>query len=79
MTAQQDTTPATERITLDQIKHRAEAVKDLAVSDAKATVSAALDTDATRTLFMIAGIVVVAASMAFYLGSHSRPTITPEP
>ncbi len=79
MSAKQDITQSAERITLDQIKHRAEAVKELAVSDAKSTVSAVLDTDATRTLFMVAGIVVVAASLAFYLGARTRPTIPSEP
>jgi hypothetical protein len=67
-----------ERITLDDIKHRAEAVKDLAVSDAKASVAAVIDTDATRTLLIVAGVVLVAASLAFYLGSQTRPTITPD-
>lgn len=59
-----------ERITLDDIKHRAETVKDLAVSDVKAAVGRVVSEDATRTLLIVAGVVVAAASIAYVLGSR---------
>lgn len=64
-------TPAPERVTLDDIKHRAEAVKDLAVSDAKEAVGRVISDDATRTLLIVAGVVVAVASVAYLLGSRS--------
>jgi hypothetical protein len=71
MSARRETTPPAERITLDQIVHRAEEVKAMAVTDVKSSVAEVLDSNETRTLLMVAGLVVFAASMAFYLGSRA--------
>lgn len=60
-----------DRITLDDIKHRAETVKDLAVSDAKEAVGRIISDDATRTLLIVAGVVVAAASIAYLIGTRS--------
>ena len=60
-----------ERITLDDLKHRAEQVKDLAVSDAKDAVATAFDTSEVRTLLIAAGVVVAVASIAFFLGTRA--------
>jgi len=65
-----DTEPA-EKITLEDLKHRAGQVKDLAVTETKSAVSSALDTSEVKTLLMIAGVVVVAASVAFFLGART--------
>lgn len=64
-------TPPAERITLDDIKHRAGQVKDLAVTETKSAVASVIDTNETKTLLIIAGVVVVAASLAFFLGARS--------
>ncbi len=60
-----------ERITLDDLKHRAEQVKDLAVNDARDAVATAFDTSEARTLLFAAGVVVAIASIAFFLGARS--------
>jgi hypothetical protein len=60
-----------ERITLDDLKHRAEVVKDLAVTDTKSAVAAVLDTNETKTLLIVAGVVIAVASIAFFLGTRS--------
>lgn len=74
-------TPAEERITLDDIKHRAEAVKDLAVVDARDAIGKVVSDDSVKTLLYMAGAVVVVASVAFFLGASvrrdSRPPAPP--
>lgn len=60
-----------ERITLDDLKHRAEQVKDLAVVETKTAAASVLDTNEAKTLMIIAGVVVLAASVAFFLGARS--------
>jgi len=60
-----------ERITLDDLKHRAEQVKDLAVQDAKSAVGAVVDTSEARTLMIMVGVAVAVASIAFFLGTRS--------
>jgi hypothetical protein len=71
MSADTPATPPVERVTLDDIRHRAEAVKRQAVSEARKTVDDAIGPDNVRTLVIVAGLVLVAASLAFYLGSRS--------
>ncbi len=72
MTPTPDTEPQAPRVSLDDLKHRAETIKDLAVTEAKQTVDMVVDENATRTLLIMAGLVVVAASVAFFLGSRTR-------
>lgn len=60
-----------ERITLDDLKNRATKVKELATSEAKVAVKRAVDTSEARTLFVMVGVAVVVASVAFYLGARS--------
>lgn len=62
---------ATERISLDDLKHRAEAVKDLAASEVKDTVSRVTSLDATRKMMIVAGVAVAVISVAFYLGARA--------
>ena len=70
-TPKPDAAPPVERITLDDLKHRAGQVKDLAVTETKTAVATALDTNEAKTLMIIAGVVVLAASLAFFLGARS--------
>jgi len=63
------------KITLDDIKHRAEAVKDLAVSDAKSAVAVVTEADATKKLMIAVGVVVIVASFAYFLGSRAARRI----
>ena len=60
-----------DKITIDDVKHRAEAVKDLATLQAREAAEAVFEKNAGRTLLIMAGIAVVAASFAFYLGSKA--------
>lgn len=78
MTAAKDTAPVEPRITLEDVKHRAETVRDLAVTEAKQTTQRVMDETAGRTLLIVAGVVVIAASLAFYLGSRSVTVRGPE-
>lgn len=71
MTPSDELTQPAPRITLDDLKHRAESIKDLAVTDTKSAVNRVLDTDATKTLMMVAGVVLVAASFAYFLGTRT--------
>lgn len=59
------------RITIEDVKHRAEAVRDLAATEARSAVDKVVDDSAGRTLLIMAGLVVVAASVAFYLGARA--------
>lgn len=60
-----------ERITLDQLKHRAEAVRDLATTEVKEVAAEIAEAEVTKTLLIVAGVVIVAASLAFYLGTRA--------
>lgn len=71
MTAIDPAPDATPRITLDDVKHRAEAVKNLAVSDAKSAVATVTQTDAATKVLIAVGIVVAVASVAYFLGSRA--------
>lgn len=61
--------PPEERVTLDELKHRAEQVQDLAVDQGKRVVKTVYDTDFTKAMMVVAGVVVVAASVAYLIGS----------
>jgi hypothetical protein len=65
-------------ISIDDIRSRAEAVKTKAVSEAKGAVDAVVGEENGRTLLMIAGVVVVAASLAFFLGARSGRAMAAE-
>lgn len=59
------------RVTLDDLRHRAEDVKSKAVAEAKGAVDVVMGESSTKTFLIVAGVVVVAASIAFYLGSRA--------
>lgn len=59
-----------ERITIEDVKLHAERVKDLAVSDTKEAVRSVMSQDATRTLAIVAGVVVAAACVGYLLAAR---------
>lgn len=59
------------RVSLDDIRHRADAVKSRALTEARGAVDEAIGGENLRTLLIVGGLVVVAASLAFFLGSRS--------
>lgn len=73
MSAQTQITPAEERITIEDVKQRAAAVRDLAVLEAKETVREVTQDQLTKTI--IVGVVAIAAmvSVAYFLGSRRPP------
>lgn len=68
--AKAGSTTAIERVTIDDLRHRAEAVKSKAVAEAKGAVDVVVG-DQKRTLMIIAGVVIVAAGIAYYLGAQA--------
>lgn len=58
------------RVTLDDVRHRAEAVKSIAVSQVKETARAVTQDKTARSLAIAAGVVVVVAFAAYSMGSR---------
>lgn len=58
------------RVSLDDIKHRAQSVSDLAVGETKAAVGRVMAQDTTKLVLVAVGVVVVAASLAYFAGSR---------
>lgn len=71
MTARKAPVPELPKITIDDVKHRAESVTDLAVSEAKGAVTRVTQTDGAKLAMFAVGAVVLVASVAFYLGTRS--------
>ena len=71
MSAEKTTQAIEPRVTLDDLRHRAEAVKTKAVVDARDAVDTVFTAEAKRTMMIAAGVVLVAASMAYFLGTRS--------
>ncbi len=60
-----------DRITLDDLKHRAEAVRDLAVAETRGAVRRVLSQDSTKGLLVAAGLIVAAVSIAYLAGTRA--------
>ena len=60
-----------DRVTIDDIKRRAEAVKTSAITEAKEAVDAVVAVDTRRTAAIVVGVVVAAACLAYFLGTRS--------
>ena len=60
-----------EKITLDDIRHRTEEVKDLAVSQTKDAAARVMAMDATRKALIVAGVAVAVISLAFLMGTRA--------
>jgi len=66
------------RLTLDDLRHQAESVKSKALADTKAAVDNVVHQEATRTLIIMAGVVVAAACISYFLGSRSGRAAAPQ-
>ena len=63
--------PPAERVSLDEIKQRATTIQNLAVVQAKEVAHEVYEQDVTRALLVALGVVVVVASLAYYVGSRA--------
>lgn len=66
-----DTASPAEEITLDEIKQRARAVRDLAVSEAKRVTVEVYEQDVTKIALVAVGVIVAVASLAYFMGASS--------
>jgi hypothetical protein len=62
---------AQERISLDDLKHRAEEIRDLAVTETKSAVTRVAQMDATKKAMIVAGVAVAVISIAFLMGARA--------
>jgi hypothetical protein len=68
--------PPEERVSLDEIKQRAGTIQDLAVVQAKEVVNEVYEQNVTRAALVALGVVLVAASLAYYIGTRAaRQTV----
>jgi len=65
-----DNTPD-RRVSLDEIRHKAESVKSQAIREVRDATDTVVQSKEGQTLAIVVGIVVLAASFAFFLGSRS--------
>lgn len=65
-----------DRVTLEQLKQRAESVQDLAVSETKRVTNEVMELDFTRKALIAVGTVVVVASLAYYFGRRAAQRLT---
>lgn len=63
--------PPAERVSLDELKQRATNIQNLAVVQAKEVVDEVYTQDVTRAVLVALGVVVVAASLAYYIGKRA--------
>jgi hypothetical protein len=65
------------KITIEDVKHRAQAVRDLATSEAKRAAAELMHEKVTQTI--IAGVVIVTAltSLAFFIGTRKGRSSCP--
>lgn len=65
-----------DRVTLEQLKHRAESLQNLAVSETKRVTNEVIEQDLARKALIVVGAVVVVASLAFYFGRRAAQRLT---
>lgn len=63
--------PPDERVTVDELKQRVGQIQDLALTQTKQLVHDVYEKDVTRAALVALGVVVVAASLAYYLGTRA--------
>ena len=68
--------PPEERVTLDELKQRVGQVSDLALAKTKRGVYEGYERDVTRAALVALGVVVVAASLAYFLGTRASRRVT---
>jgi hypothetical protein len=60
-------------LTIDDLRHRAEQVRDLAITETKRTVNTVTSQPATRIAVVAVVGIAVALSVAYYIGKRSGP------
>jgi hypothetical protein len=60
-----------QRVTLAQLKHRAESIQNLALSETKRVTNQVVEQDITRIAVIAVGTVLVVASLAYFLGRRA--------
>ena len=60
-----------ERVTLDGLKQRVGQIQDHALTQTKQVVHEVYEKDVTRAALVAVGVVIVAASLAYYLGTRA--------
>lgn len=68
--------PPDERVSLDDLKQRVEQIEDMAVVQGKQLVQDIYEQNVTRAALVALGVVVVAASIAYYLGMRASRRVT---
>jgi len=68
--------PPEERVSLDDLKQRVGQVQDLAVTQSKELVHTVYEQNVTRAVLVAVGVVVVAASLAYYFGTQASRKVT---
>ncbi len=63
--------PPEERVSLDELKQRATTIQNLAVVQAKEVVDEVYTQNVTRAALVALGVVVVAASLAYFIGRQA--------
>ena len=63
--------PPEERVTVDELSQRVEQIQDMALTQTKQVVHRVYEQDVTRAALVALGVVVVAASVAYYLGTRA--------
>lgn len=63
--------PPEERVTLDELKHRANQVSEFAVSETKRVTKDVFEENVTRIALITVGVVVVGLSLAYLMGSRA--------
>ena len=68
--------PPEERVTIDELKQRVEQIQDMALTQSKRVVHEVYEQDVTRAALVALGVVVVAASVAYFLGTRAARRVT---
>jgi hypothetical protein len=68
--------PPEERVSLDELKQRVGQIQDLALVQSKQVVNGVYEQNVTRAALVALGVVVVAASIAYYFGTQASRKVT---
>lgn len=63
--------PPEERVTIDELKQRVVRIQDMALLKTKRAVREVYEQDVTRAALVAIGVVVVATSLAYYVGTRA--------
>jgi pheromone shutdown protein TraB len=68
--------PPAERVSLDELKQRVGQIQDMALVQSKQVVREVYEQNVTRAVLVAVGVVVVAASIAYFLGTRASKNVT---